>query len=127
LFPPTGELDPDKIAEVVARLLHSDSRLPDSRLPAVVPRPLESQAHRPAAFCSGCPHNRSTLLLEGQVAVGGIGCHTMAMRLGDSNRGFAFMTQMGGEGAPWIGMSPIVDRAHIYQNLGDGTLFHSGY
>jgi indolepyruvate ferredoxin oxidoreductase len=80
-----------------------------------------------ATFCSGCPHNRSTLLLEGQVAGGGIGCHTMAMRLGDSNRGFAFMTQMGGEGTPWIGMSPFVDRPHIFQNLGDGTLFHSGY
>jgi indolepyruvate ferredoxin oxidoreductase len=55
---------------------------------------------RPAAFCPGCPHNRSTLLLEGQVAGGGIGCHTMAMRIGDPNRTFSFLTHMGGEGAP---------------------------
>ena len=122
LFPPTGELDPDFIADALApffgkrRDKHEDL--------AQVRRPV---LQRPAAFCSGCPHNRSTLLLDGQVAGGGIGCHTMAMRLADSNRGFVFMTQMGGEGAPWIGMAPFVDRPHIFQNLGDGTLFHSGY
>lgn len=122
-FPPTGELDPDKIASVIAKLLNRDFRVAESTAPKLP----EAFAPRPAAFCSGCPHNRSTLLLDGQVAGGGIGCHTMAMRLGDANRGFSFMTQMGGEGTPWIGMSPFVDRPHIFQNIGDGTLFHSGY
>src|SRR5205807_1748688 len=89
------------------------------------PRDLTPQ--RAAAFCSGCPHNRSTLLLEGQIAGGGIGCHTMAMRLGDPNRTFSFLTQMGGEGTPWIGMAPFVNHEHIFQNIGDGTLFHSGF
>ncbi len=120
LFPPTGELDPDEIAAALAPFL--------GRKPTPLPAKADSQApHRAAAFCSGCPHNRSTVLLDGQVAGGGIGCHTMAIRLGDPNRTFSFMTQMGGEGAPWIGMSPFVDREHIFQNIGDGTLFHSGY
>ena len=78
-------------------------------------------------FCSGCPHNRSTLLLEGQVAGGG---HRMP-RHGDRARTDAgpqlrFLTHMGGEGAPWIGMAPFVERQHMFQNIGDGTYFHSG-
>ena len=123
-FPPTGELDPDKIARVLAEVLelHVNARVtpPESPAPGRIPA-------RPAAFCSGCPHNRSTLLLEGQMAGGGIGCHTMAIRLMDPSRSIAFLTQMGGEGTPWIGMSPFVERTHIFQNIGDGTLFHSGY
>src|SRR5581483_2646864 len=86
--------------------------------------PVIKTENRPPAFCSGCPHNRSTLLLEGQIAGGGIGCHTMA--ISDPKRGIAFLTQMGGEGAPWIGIEPFVERRHIFQNIGDGTLFHSG-
>ncbi|MDQ2947482.1 MAG: hypothetical protein M3Y27_16370, partial [Acidobacteriota bacterium] len=125
-FPPTGELDPDKIGLVLASVLKLESK----RLFALdqaksMPRELLPQ--RAAAFCSGCPHNRSTLLLDGQIAGGGIGCHTMAIRLGDPNRTFSFMTQMGGEGTPWIGMAPFVNHGHIFQNIGDGTLFHSGY
>jgi indolepyruvate ferredoxin oxidoreductase len=124
-FPPTGELDPDKIAKVLCAVLSVDAR----PLPAPSPHSQAPKltAGRPAAFCSGCPHNRSTVLLDGQIAGGGIGCHTMAMRLMDSNRNFVFMTHMGGEGTPWIGMTPFVDHPHIFQNIGDGTLFHSGY
>jgi indolepyruvate ferredoxin oxidoreductase len=123
-FPPIGELDPDKIAKVLSDVLGIKDRrsVPSPQSPA--PKP---QGARPAAFCSGCPHNRSTLLLEGQIAGGGIGCHTMAMRLNDPSRAISFLTQMGGEGAPWIGMTPFVDHPHIFQNIGDGTLFHSGY
>ncbi len=124
-FPPTGELDPDRIATALCDILHKAPRTL-----AAAPQPFgssKSLGARPAAFCSGCPHNRSTLLLEGQIAGGGIGCHTMAMRLNDPARSFVFLTHMGGEGAPWIGMTPFVDQKHIFQNLGDGTLFHSGY
>jgi indolepyruvate ferredoxin oxidoreductase len=86
----------------------------------------ETYPSRSPNFCSGCPHNRSTILLDGQIAGGGIGCHAMAATLAHSGRGYAFLTHMGGEGAPWIGMSPFVDRRHIFQNIGDGTYFHSG-
>ncbi|HEV2689402.1 MAG TPA: indolepyruvate ferredoxin oxidoreductase family protein, partial [Bryobacteraceae bacterium] len=124
-FPPTGELDPDKIAKVLCSVLNLAERRPAPISPQ--PSATKPFGARPAAFCSGCPHNRSTLLLDGQIAGGGIGCHTMAMRLMDPNRNISFLTHMGGEGTPWIGMTPFVDRTHIFQNIGDGTLFHSGY
>ncbi|MBZ5604508.1 MAG: indolepyruvate ferredoxin oxidoreductase family protein [Acidobacteriia bacterium] len=132
LFPPAGELDPDRIAKVIGTLL-GENRTTERvaarvhYLDDVMARPKELlPAGRPSNFCSGCPHNRSTLLLPGQVSGGGIGCHTMAMRLTDSGRAFSFLTHMGGEGAPWIGMAPFVGVEHVFQNIGDGTFFHSG-
>src|SRR5579864_1689164 len=121
-FPPTGELDPDKIAKVLCEVLKRAPRDTPARVQPVLAQ--HNMGARPAAFCSGCPHNRSTLLLEGQITGGGIGCHTLA--ISDQKRGIAFLTHMGGEGAPWIGMEPFVERRHIFQNIGDGTYFHSG-
>ncbi|WP_088952504.1 indolepyruvate ferredoxin oxidoreductase family protein [Variovorax sp. HW608] len=74
-------------------------------------------------FCSGCPHNTSTVVPEGSRAMAGIGCHFMATWMDRSTIGF---TQMGGEGVPWVGQQPFTTDPHIFANLGDGTYFHSG-
>ncbi len=74
-------------------------------------------------FCPGCPHNRSTKVPEGSKAGAGIGCHYMAIWM---NRDTALSTQMGGEGASFIGQSPFCEREHMFVNLGDGTYAHSG-
>jgi indolepyruvate ferredoxin oxidoreductase len=80
-------------------------------------------ASRTPYFCSGCPHNTSTRVPEGSIALAGIGCHTMA---GSMNRRTIMPTQMGGEGLNWTGIAPFTDMPHVFQNLGDGTYFHSG-
>lgn len=74
-------------------------------------------------YCSGCPHNTSTVVPEGSMAMAGIGCHYMVQWMDRSTYTF---TQMGGEGATWIGQAPFTETQHVFQNLGDGTYFHSG-
>ena len=75
-------------------------------------------------FCSGCPHNSSTVVPQGMRAYAGIGCHFMSQWMDRNTLGW---TQMGGEGANWIGEAPFSKRNHVFQNLGDGTYNHSGY
>jgi indolepyruvate ferredoxin oxidoreductase len=75
-------------------------------------------------FCSGCPHNRSTRVPEGSLSMTGIGCHTMALLLRPKQA--LLPTHMGGEGGTWLGLAPFTDTAHIFQNMGDGTYYHSG-
>ncbi|VTU38926.1 2-oxoacid ferredoxin oxidoreductase [Variovorax sp. PBL-H6] len=82
-----------------------------------------ADAARQPWFCSGCPHNTSTVVPEGSRAMAGIGCHFMATWMDRSTLGF---TQMGGEGVPWVGQQPFTTEPHIFANLGDGTYFHSG-
>ncbi|MDB5651055.1 MAG: pyruvate ferredoxin/flavodoxin oxidoreductase, partial [Hyphomicrobiales bacterium] len=84
---------------------------------------LEDLAVRTPYFCSGCPHNSSTRVPEGSRAYAGIGCHYMVQWMDRETEGF---TQMGGEGANWIGEAPFSTRRHVFQNLGDGTYNHSG-
>jgi indolepyruvate ferredoxin oxidoreductase len=80
---------------------------------------------RPAFYCSGCPHNSSTKVPDGSFALAGIGCHVMATSIyPEMNK---LTTHMGGEGAPWIGQAAFSKVPHVFQNLGDGTYFHSGY
>ncbi|MFN0318335.1 MAG: indolepyruvate ferredoxin oxidoreductase family protein [Burkholderiales bacterium] len=79
---------------------------------------------RPAYYCSGCPHNRSTKVPEGSLALAGIGCHVMATAIYPEHN--KTTTQMGGEGATWIGQAAFSKRSHVFANLGDGTYFHSG-
>ncbi|MHB1328492.1 MAG: indolepyruvate ferredoxin oxidoreductase family protein [Gemmatimonadales bacterium] len=129
LVPGHGELDADTLLPLLAGRLRS--RIPDidARLAhlmggrAAPAAPLGLAAQRLAYFCSGCPHNRSTVVPEGSLAAAGIGCHGMAVTMDRVGAGF---TQMGGEGAQWVGASFFSNTPHIFQNIGDGTLFHSG-
>jgi len=130
LFPVKGALDPNDIAICIGERLLGYVRSDD--LAARVTQLKEAQralaetqdvAARLPYFCSGCPHNSSTVVPEGSRAYAGIGCHYMAQWMDRSTLGF---TQMGGEGANWIGEAPFSKRAHVFQNLGDGTYNHSG-
>ena len=128
LVPADGELDADRVALVIARRLERRVQLPSvtarvALLEALRERPAPVTLARPAYFCSGCPHNRSTVVPEGSLAGGGIGCHGLVLGM---NRGTLGITHMGGEGAQWVGAAPFVDTPHVFQNIGDGTLFHSG-
>ena len=128
-----GELTPHTILGVLAARLKAHglgdqelrSRIAEAqtRQGAALASPLSETARAPY-FCSGCPHNTSTHLPAGSIGLSGIGCHTMAhWRPQDTH---LWPTQMGGEGANWIGAAPFSDTKHVFQNIGDGTYFHSG-
>ncbi|MGB8565977.1 MAG: indolepyruvate ferredoxin oxidoreductase family protein, partial [Pseudolabrys sp.] len=131
LFPVKGALDPNDIAICIGeRLLRYGT---NEELTANVARLKSAQralsettdvAQRIPYFCSGCPHNTSTRVPEGSRAYAGIGCHYMSQWMDRKTLGY---TQMGGEGANWIGEAPFSKREHVFQNLGDGTYNHSGY
>jgi indolepyruvate ferredoxin oxidoreductase len=130
LFPVKGALDPNDIAIAIGeRLLryhnNDDLRGRVARLKGdqQVLALTSDIATRTPHFCSGCPHNTSTKVPEGMRAYAGIGCHYMVQWMDRSTDGF---TQMGGEGANWIGESAFSKRGHVFQNLGDGTYNHSG-
>ena len=131
LLPSTGELDAAMIALALSRFLGEHARLTEGLGAQSDTRAKRSggppaRGARSPSYCSGCPHNRSTLLLEGQLAGGGIGCHGMAGLMREAGRGIEFLFQMGSEGASWIGASPFSGTKHLFQNIGDGTYFHSG-
>ncbi|KIN64757.1 2-oxoacid:ferredoxin/flavodoxin oxidoreductase, gamma subunit domain protein [Sulfitobacter noctilucicola] len=123
-------LDPVDIAEKLGHVLIEEGRETDgikAGLAALDEARRGDNAEEIAArlpyFCSGCPHNSSTKVPEGSRAYAGIGCHFMAQWMDRETLGF---THMGGEGANWIGEAPFSTRAHVFQNLGDGTYNHSG-
>ncbi|WP_100959231.1 indolepyruvate ferredoxin oxidoreductase family protein [Bosea sp. FBZP-16] len=130
LFPVHGALDPNDIAIALgARLLQYREdpalRARLEEIAAAQDRLAEAieVAKRTPYFCSGCPHNSSTVVPEGSRAYAGIGCHYMVQWMDRDTAGF---TQMGGEGANWVGEAPFSKRGHVFQNLGDGTYTHSG-
>ena len=124
LVPVAGELTAGALVGPLRRVL--DGRVdvtPERREP---PKLDLLPVGRTPYFCSGCPHNRSTVMPEGAVAGGGIGCHAMVALTHRPSSEVTSITQMGGEGAQWIGQAPFTDATHMYQNMGDGTFAHSG-
>lgn len=130
LFPVEGGMDADVVARLLAQRLarfvpHAFPRV--DALAAICGRRYPANAKRTPNYCSGCPHNTSTQHLATDVTWGSPGCHAFASIIEQPERHIDVMTQLGGEGVPWIGLAPFTERAHISQNVGDGSLFHSSY
>jgi indolepyruvate ferredoxin oxidoreductase len=130
LLPATSELSPAQIARVIADRIgrHFTSTRIKQRLELLEAKDRAMAApvipiQRTPFFCPGCPHNTSTKVPEGSMALAGIGCHYMAIWMDHQTATFS---HMGGEGAAWIGQAPFTERKHMFVNLGDGTYFHSG-
>jgi indolepyruvate ferredoxin oxidoreductase len=130
LLPPTAELEPGVIARAIAARIarfYTSNRIAE-RLAVLdatdraLARP-RFPLQRTPWFCPGCPHNASTKVPEGSCALGGVGCHLMAVWMG---RDTLTISQMGGEGASWVGAAPYSGTPHVFANMGDGTYFHSG-
>ena len=131
LLPAKGDLSVAQIARVIAARIarfHTSDRIRmrlailDAKDVALVKA--VNTPPRPAWYCSGCPHNTSTKVPEGSLALAGIGCHVMATAIYPEHN--KTTTHMGGEGAPWLGQAWFSKRKHVFANLGDGTYYHSG-
>jgi len=130
LLPSTGALDATTIGKALRAVLGERLDLPQPResLTLSVRQPLPMLPQRQPYYCPGCPHSRSTKVPAGSVVGAGIGCHAMAQWMPEDQYGGPVgMTQMGGEGAWWLGIAPFSDTDHFVQNLGDGTFFHSAH
>ncbi len=129
LVPWVGELSPTQLAQIVAARLDAEftglnlTRRAEFLVNHEAPLIDIGGASRTPYFCSGCPHNTSTKVPEGSQALAGIGCHFMANWM---NRDTDGLIQMGGEGVNWITRSMFNGERHVFQNLGDGTFYHSG-
>jgi indolepyruvate ferredoxin oxidoreductase len=130
VFPTKADLNPLWIAEKIGGILQDEGCGSDginAGLAEIAASHQADNAPQLAArlpyFCSGCPHNTSTKVPKGSRAYAGIGCHYMVQWMDRDTVGF---TQMGGEGANWVGEAPFSTRGHVFQNIGDGTYNHSG-
>ena len=130
LLPAEGELRPSRIVQAVAEWLARHKPVLDRRhlvADFAAPKLLSNESDsvkRVPYFCSGCSHNISTKVPEGSRALAGIGCHFMASWMDRDTSG---LIQMGGEGVDWVSHSMFTATRHVFQNLGDGTYFHSGF
>ncbi|MGY3266283.1 indolepyruvate ferredoxin oxidoreductase family protein [Lysobacter sp. HA35] len=130
ILPSTNELTPARIAGVIARRIQRFHDSQHIRDVLAWMEQKESELALPRAafprvphYCSGCPHNTSTVVPDGSRAMAGIGCHYMVTWM---DRNTDTFTHMGGEGVTWAGQAAFTATEHVFQNLGDGTYFHSG-
>ncbi|MEM7652666.1 MAG: indolepyruvate ferredoxin oxidoreductase family protein, partial [Pseudomonadota bacterium] len=130
ILPSPSDLTPARIARVIADRIagfHTSEEI-SNRLAFLDAKEQEMArevlpVQRTPYFCSGCPHNTSTVVPDGSRALAGIGCHYMSIWMDRNTQTFS---QMGGEGAAWNGQAPFVEADHVFANIGDGTYFHSG-
>ena len=130
LLAPTAELTPALVARAIAARIgrfHVSQRITDylaflDEKARALAKPKVIMMRTPY-FCPGCPHNQSTKVPAGSCALGGVGCHLMAVMM---ERNTITISQMGGEGAAWLGVSGHSGTQHVFANMGDGTYFHSG-
>lgn len=133
LLSSVGELTPTAVRDVIAKRLEALGLI-DAQTQARIEyykSAVQAAANiagggvaRPAYYCSGCPHNRSTKLPDGSIALSAVGCHGLAAFMPE--RRTLMPMPMGGDGMPWVAAGPFVDTPHIFQNMGDGTYAHSG-
>ena len=131
LLPEIGELTPGMVAQSIVGRLKTYSDMPDfdQRLARIEQIETGAKGSPPTIlrtpyFCSGCPHNTSTKTPDGSRSMAGIGCHGMSLWMPERNT--QTITHMGAEGVNWIGQAPFCKTEHVFQNLGDGTYYHSG-
>ncbi|MDA8311706.1 MAG: indolepyruvate ferredoxin oxidoreductase family protein [Actinomycetota bacterium] len=128
LVPGFGVLHSRELADIVAGRLRQ--RVPETAFapkPAERPRIPIASVQRTPYFCSGCPHNSSVRVPEGALVGVGTGCHALSAWADERMVGtIVTKAQMGGEGATWLGLEPFVADDHMFQDIGDGTYFHSG-
>ena len=125
LLPSYGEISLENIINVIAERAshHSIELNPLKKLS--ISNKLDEIPVRQPYYCAGCPHNSSTKASDGEIVGMGIGCHSISGFINPDT--ITNFTQMGGEGAFWIGRAPFSERTHSFQNMGDGTYAHSGY
>ncbi|WCB92535.1 hypothetical protein DSM104299_01231 [Baekduia alba] len=132
LLAPESDLDADAIAVALAARMGQRVRLDsvDARVALIEARRQTTQRTVPTLartpmFCSGCPHNTSTANPDDVLLGAGIGCHTMILLAPEGKGTITGITQMGGEGAQFVGMKDFTGDQHFVQNVGDGTFHHS--
>ena len=129
LLSSSGQITSADVARVLVRVVQGlKDYEPAARYLAFLDQMGEAQKDWPVGmrlphYCSGCPHSISTRVPDGSHALTGTGCHLMAAFMKRSTPGFL---QMGGDGINWLGQAPFTKTKHVFQNLGDGTYFHSG-
>jgi len=130
-IPAHGELNPDLLVQILGPVLlnlFDDSSIQSrlDQLRQIKDRNSTALAKRSAHYCPGCPHSISAKAPSGEIAGGEIGCSSLDAYINSDGRGVKYIPTMGLGGALNNGMFPFNDNQHLFQNIGDGTVLHSG-